>query len=103
MQTLYDYYERMCRYRYYGILVNTSNTISLFSTGGKFCTFDRASLTPANVDILTSIHVWEKSELEEDNKPKQRVTVNEKFCRIRISHREKAVTNQQNFQRLEGR
>jgi hypothetical protein len=32
----------------------------LFSAGGRVCTFDRASLTPANVDILTSIHVWRR-------------------------------------------
>ena len=69
----------------------SASTERFFSAGGRVCAFDRASLTLANVDILTSIHVWEKSELEEDNRTKQRVAANEKFCRIKKTDFNKIV------------
>ena len=48
------------------------------------CTFDRARLKPASVDILSTLHVWERSSLEEDARRKKRQVANDKFCRLKI-------------------
>ena len=48
------------------------------------CTFDRASLKPANVDILSTLHVWERSSLEEDTRTKKRRVANDKFCSLKV-------------------
>jgi hypothetical protein len=37
----------------------------LFSASGRICTSDDARLKPANVDILTILHVWEIFAFEE--------------------------------------
>jgi predicted SAM-dependent methyltransferase len=37
----------------------------LFSTSGRICKFDQARLKPENVDILTTLHVWEIFTFEE--------------------------------------
>ena len=56
----------------------------MFSAGGRVCTFDRASMKPRNVDILTTLHVWERSALEEDRRTLQRIAANEKFCCLKV-------------------
>lgn len=48
------------------------------------CTFDRARMKPKNVDILTTLHVWERSALDEDRRTLQRLAANEKFCCLKV-------------------
>ena len=48
------------------------------------CTFDRASLKSANVDILSTLHVWERSSLEEDTRTQKRRVANDKFCCLKV-------------------
>ena len=48
------------------------------------CTFDRASLTPANVDILTTLHVWEMSGEDESKRVQVRNAKDDRFCKIKI-------------------
>ena len=48
------------------------------------CTFNRASLEPANVDILSTLHVWERSSLEEDIRTQKRRNANDKFCCLKL-------------------
>ena len=48
------------------------------------CTFDRARMKPRNVDILTILHVWERSALDEDRRTRQRLAANEKFCCLKV-------------------
>ena len=55
------------------------------------CTFDRASLKPANVDILSTLHVWERSSLEEDIRTQKRQTANDKFCCLKVDDLFKVV------------
>jgi hypothetical protein len=56
----------------------------LFSASGRVCTFDRANLKPANVDILTTLHVWETFALEEDSRARKRRAANDLFCCVKI-------------------
>ena len=62
----------------------SASTERLFSASGRVCTFDRARLKPANVDILSTLHVWERSSLEEDARRKKRQVANDKFCCLKI-------------------
>jgi hypothetical protein len=71
------------------IPAESSSTERLFSVGGRICTFDRASLKPANVDILTTLHVWEKTDLDQNIKSMVREAANNKFCEVIID----ALTN----------
>jgi hypothetical protein len=51
---------------------------------GRICTFDRARLKPANIDILTTLHVWETYALEEDKRSRKKGIANDKFCCLKI-------------------
>ena len=62
----------------------SASTERLFSTSGRVCTFDRASLKPANVDIITTLHVWETFALEEDSRARKRHAANDLFCCVKI-------------------
>ena len=64
----------------------SASTERLFSAGGRVCTFDRARMKPRNVDILTTLHVWERSHgaLDEDRRTLQRLAANEKFCCLKV-------------------
>ena len=75
--------------RILGIPAESSSTERLFSVGRWVSTFDRASLKPANVDILTTLHVWEKTDLDQDRKSMVREAANNKFCEVMID----ALTN----------
>ena len=44
--------------------------------------FDRTRLKPANVDILTTLHVWETFALEEDKGSRKRRIANDDLCKI---------------------
>jgi len=48
--------------RVLSIPATLASTERLFSASGRVCTFDRSSLKPATVDILSTLHVWGKSE-----------------------------------------
>jgi hypothetical protein len=62
----------------------SASTEQLLSASGRVCTFDRARLKPANVDMLTTIHVWEKFVLEEYKRIKRRKSLNDQFCCLKI-------------------
>ena len=47
--------------RVLAVPATSASTERLYSASGRVCTFDRASLKPANVDILSTLHVWERS------------------------------------------
>lgn len=70
--------------RVLAVPATSASTERLFSASGRVCTFDRARLKPANVDILSTLHVWEKSSLEEDARRKKRQIANDKFCCLKI-------------------
>ena len=70
--------------RVLAVPATSASTERLFSASGRVCTFDRASLKPANVDILSTLHVWERSSLEEDARRKKKQLANEKFCCLKI-------------------
>jgi hypothetical protein len=70
--------------RVLAIPATSATTERLFSVGGRVCTFDRASLTPANVDILTTLHVWEMSDDNESKRAQLRNANDDKFCKIKI-------------------
>ena len=65
--------------RVLAVPATSASTDRLFSASGRVCTFDRASLKPANVDILLTLHVWERSSLDEDTRTKKRRVANDKF------------------------
>ena len=61
--------------------VTSSQVERLFSASGRICTFDRARLKPANVDILTSLHVWYSIDLlDKTTAAKQRTAKGHRFC-----------------------
>ena len=70
--------------RVLAIPATSATTERLFSVGGRVCTFDRASLTPANVDILTTLHVWEMSGEDESKRVQVRNAKDDRFCKIKI-------------------
>ena len=70
--------------RVLAVPATSASTERLFSASGRICTFDRASLKPANVDILTTLHVWETYALEEDKRSRNRRIANDKFCCLKI-------------------
>ena len=70
--------------RVLAVPATSASTERLFSAGGRVCTFDRARMKPRNVDILTTLHVWERSALEEDRRTLQRIAANEKFCCLKV-------------------
>ena len=70
--------------RVLAVPVTSASTERLFSASGRVCTFDRASLKPANVDILTTLHVWETFALEEDSRARKRRAANDLFCCVKI-------------------
>ena len=70
--------------RVLAVPATSASTERLFSAGGRVCTFDRARMKPRNVDILTTLHVWERSALEEDRRTLQRLAANEKFCCLKV-------------------
>ena len=41
-------------------------------------------MKPKSVDILTTLHVWERSALDEDRRTLQRLAANEKFCCLKV-------------------
>jgi hypothetical protein len=59
-------------------------TFGHFSVSGRVCTFDRVSLTPANVDILHTLHVWEMSGDDESKRAQLKNTKDNRFCKIQI-------------------
>ena len=69
--------------RVLAIPATSATTERLFSVGGRVCTFDRACLTPANVDILTTLHVWEMSGDGESKRAQQRSAKDDRFCKIK--------------------
>jgi hypothetical protein len=70
--------------RVLAVPATSASTERLFSAGGRVCTFDRARMKPKNVDILTTLHVWERSALDEDRRTLQRLAANEKFCCLKV-------------------
>jgi hypothetical protein len=70
--------------RILAVPATSASTERLFSASGRVCTFDRASLKPANVDILSTLHVWERSSLEEDTRTQKRRVANDKFCCLKV-------------------
>ena len=68
--------------RVLAIPATSATTERLFSVGGRVCTFDRASLTPANVGILTKLHVWEMSGDDESKRAQLRNAKDDRFCKI---------------------
>ena len=60
------------------------STERLFSASSRDCTFDRANLKPANIDILTTLHVWETFAFEEDRRGRKRRASNDLFCCVKI-------------------
>ena len=70
--------------RVLAVPATSASTERLFSASGRVCTFDRASLKPANVDILSTLHVWERSSLEEDTRTQKRRVANDKFCCLKV-------------------
>jgi hypothetical protein len=66
------------------IPAESSSTERLFSIDGRACTFDKASLKPANVDILTTLHVWKKPDPDQNRKSMVREAANNKFCEVMI-------------------
>ena len=77
--------------RVLAVPATSASTERLFSASGRVCTFDRASLKPANVDILSTLHVWEKSSLEEDIRNQKRRVANDKFCCLKVDDLYKIV------------
>ena len=71
--------------RVLAIPATSSSSERLFSAGGRVCTFDRSSLKPATVDILTTMHVWEKSAQDDDRRSVMRQAGNDRFCTIKIN------------------
>ena len=70
--------------RVLAVPATSASTERLFSAGGKVCTFDRARLKPANVDILTTLHVWEKTAVEEDRRTQRTYATNDRFCCLKV-------------------
>ena len=70
--------------RVLAVPATSASTERLFSASGRVCTFDRASLKSANVDILSTLHVWERSSLEEDTRTQKRRVANDKFCCLKV-------------------
>ena len=70
--------------RVLAVPATSASTERLFSASSRVCTFDRASLKPANVDILTTLHVWETFALEEDSRARKRRAANDLFCCVKI-------------------
>ena len=62
----------------------SASTERLLSASGRVCTFDRASLKPASVGILSTLHVWERSSLDEDTRTKKRRVASDKFCCLKV-------------------
>ena len=71
--------------RVLAIPATSSSSERLFSAGGRVCTFDRSRLKPATVDILTTMHVWEKSAQDDDRRSVMRQAGNDRFCTIKIN------------------
>ena len=65
--------------------VTSSQVERLFSASGRICTFDRSRLKPANVDILTSLHVWYSLDLlDKTTAAKQRTAKANRFASFHI-------------------
>ena len=65
--------------------VTSSQVERFFSASGRICTFDRARLKPANVDILTSLHVWYSIDLlDKTTAAKQRTAKGHRFAAFHI-------------------
>ena len=65
--------------------VTSSQVERLFSASGRICTFDRARLKPANVDILTSLHVWYSIDLlDKTSAAMQRTAKGRRFAAFHI-------------------
>ena len=77
--------------RVLAVPATSASTERLFSASGRVCTFDRTSLKPANVDILSTLHVWERSSLEEDTRTQKRRVANDKFCCLKVDNLFKIV------------
>jgi len=63
----------------------SASTERLFSASGRVCTFDRSRLIPANVDILSTLHVWEITAQDDDRRSVRRQAGNDRFCTIKIN------------------
>lgn len=52
--------------------------------GGRVCTIDRTRLTPANFDVLTTLHVWEMSGYNDSKRALLRNAKDDRFGKIKI-------------------
>ena len=66
--------------RVLAVPATSASTERLFSAGGRVCTSDRASMKPRNVDILTTLHVWERIALGEDRRTLKRLAASKSFA-----------------------
>ena len=80
------------RDRVLAILATSATTERLFSVGSRVWTFGRASLPPASVDTLTTLHSWEMSGDDESKRAQLRNAKDDRFCKVKFDEEAGTLT-----------